>query len=202
MSQDVVNMVMGMRRNHWYTQLILQCAPVLTGIKVSNLLIIQKRELTELKQLLLGTVISTYILGVHGDKVAVLLYRQQELSDYLNDETVVEMLHRLGYENQDILFVLEELAIRYQQYMENRYHFPHEMGFVLGYPISDVIGFMEHEGENYLYKGYWKVYGNVAEAVAQFEAYNHARELLIRMVYYGANILDVLHEVQRLEAVN
>ncbi len=32
--------------------------------------------------------------------------------------------------------------------------FPHEMGLLLGYPVEDVVGFMENNGKNYLYSGY------------------------------------------------
>ena len=36
--------------------------------------------------------------------------------------------------------------------------FPHEIGVFLGYPLADVIGFIENRGKNFTACGYWKVY--------------------------------------------
>ena len=46
--------------------------------------------------------------------------------------------------------------------------FPHEIGVLLGYPAEDVKGFVVNEGKNYLYSGYWKVYGDLSEAKQLF----------------------------------
>ena len=44
----------------------------------------------------------------------------------------------------------------------NTKNFPHEIGVFLGYPLDDVIGFIEHKP--YYLVGDWKVYQNVNEA--------------------------------------
>lgn len=44
----------------------------------------------------------------------------------------------------------------------NTKNFPHEIGIFLGYPLDDVIGFIEHKP--YYLVGDWKVYQNVNEA--------------------------------------
>ncbi len=36
--------------------------------------------------------------------------------------------------------------------------FPHEIGVFLGYPLADVIGFIQNRGKNFTACGYWKVY--------------------------------------------
>ena len=53
---------------------------------------------------------------------------------------------------------------------------------LLGYPIEDVVGFMEHSGKEYLYSGYWKVYENVSAKKQIFVRYDEARETLIRLL--------------------
>mgnify|MGYP000213313901 FL=1 len=70
--------------------------------------------------------------------------------------------------------------------------FPHEMGVLLGYPTEDVLGFIENQGKNYLYAGYWKVYGNLMETKALFEEYNKAKEHVITMVSQGIEIRRIL----------
>ena len=61
--------------------------------------------------------------------------------------------------------------------MEQIAEFPHEMGLLLGYPVEDVEGFIENKGHNYLYAGYWKVYGHVEEKKALFNRYEEARKV-------------------------
>ena len=52
--------------------------------------------------------------------------------------------------------------------------FPHEMGVLLGYPVEDVRGFMEQNGQNALYQGYWKVYAHVPDVYKrQYEGFAH-----------------------------
>lgn len=56
------------------------------------------------------------------------------------------------------------------------------MGILLGYPIEDVTGFIEHKGKNYLYSGYWKVYRDVAAKKRIFLQYENAKEELILLL--------------------
>lgn len=67
------------------------------------------------------------------------------------------------------------------------------MGLLLGYPVEDVIGFIQNDGENFLYSGYWKVYTNLSEALEHFERYNLAKETAVRMVSEGKDIFQILH---------
>lgn len=48
---------------------------------------------------------------------------------------------------------------------------PHEIGFFLGYPYDDVVGFIENKGENSLCSGCWKVYSRARDAQACFCCY-------------------------------
>lgn len=53
--------------------------------------------------------------------------------------------------------------------------FPHEVGYLLGYPTEDVDGFIRHRGRGYLLAGPWKVYRNRARAIAAFERIHRSR---------------------------
>jgi hypothetical protein len=57
---------------------------------------------------------------------------------------------------------------------------PHEIGIFLGYPLSDVKAFIRYNGRYYLMNGYWKVYSNVPYAVRMFQAFDHAKEDMLR----------------------
>ena len=69
--------------------------------------------------------------------------------------------------------------------MKDHLSFPHELGLLLGYPVEDVLGFIRNEGRNYLYCGYWKVYGDVDAARITFDRYNQAKEDAIRLISSG-----------------
>ena len=49
--------------------------------------------------------------------------------------------------------------------------YPHEIGIFLGYPLEDVVGFIENRGWNYTCCGYWKAYGDPAAAQKCFDRY-------------------------------
>ncbi len=75
-----------------------------------------------------------------------------------------------------------ELRRRLRAYYGNRASFPHEIGFVLGYPIEDVDGFMSDGGQGARACGRWKVYGNVDEALRRFKELER-EELRIKRLY-------------------
>ncbi|MFR1129464.1 MAG: DUF3793 family protein [Enterocloster bolteae] len=88
--------------------------------------------------------------------------------------------------------VLSLVSIKYEEHMEDCAGFPHEIGLLLGYPAKDVTGFIENNGKNFLYIGYWKVYSDLSECKRIFQSYNHAREHIIHMVSRGMKIDAIL----------
>ena len=53
---------------------------------------------------------------------------------------------------------------------------PHELGFFLGYPYEDVMGFIEHQGRGFICFGCWKVYANPRRAWRSFSQYKRCTE--------------------------
>lgn len=68
---------------------------------------------------------------------------------------------------------------------------PHEIGYFLGYPVSDVRGFIEHEGRDFLCCGCWKVYANVRSAQYRFARYKRCTRRAIRLYNAGVSIVDL-----------
>jgi len=192
MSHDLFQIVKTLNKEDIQTQLALQCAPLLTGIKISNLLIVPNYNATYISSLFQGTSISTCIIYQSDRKTTFLLFNLGELEMYLNQNKQCEVMKALGYMMTDLKGMIKEFSNRYQLYMQNGGMFPHEMGLFLGYPVEDVVGFIENEGKNFLYTGYWKVYNNQSKAVELFERYNEAKEMVIRMVSMGIGIRNIL----------
>lgn len=190
MSHEIFQIVEELDQEDLQTQLALQCAPLLTGIKIANLLIVRNRNVKGVFGMFHGSRISVRVIYRSEEKTMFLLYQKEELEAYLQENE--KTMRIFGYNEMDVEKICQELSKRYAVYMEERGSFPHEIGLLLGYPVEDVLGFIENEGKNYLYAGYWKVYGNVVETMALFESYNEAKEQLIRMISQGIEIRRIL----------
>lgn len=172
-------------------QIAVQCAPLLAGLKPSNLLIIPRGLEPELKASLQGTQVAAYCLTEYDGKQVYLIYRVNELIVYLTKPEVQKLLINLGYEGGELFMLLQRVSERYTAHKQAKAEFPHELGLLLGYPAVDVRGFMEHGGKNFLYSGYWKVYGNVRETVALFQEFGKAKEFMMQLVAEGYSIADI-----------
>ncbi len=173
-------------------QVVLQCAPLLTGIKLSNLLNVRTDQKEEVLRLFAGTAVSCRVLYEFDGRMSLLLYREDRMRAHLERSDVRRMLDGFGYAGMGIKETLLLLSIRYQEHMDGLRAFPHEIGLLLGYPPVDVAGFMENNGERFLYSGYWKVYGNLTETLKVFEQYDRAREYVIHMAGSGRAIREIL----------
>lgn len=192
MSQEIYEIVKGMDLENIEIQLALQCAPLITGLKVSNLLIISKGNEEVVKRILNRTGISYYRLIQTRTKTTFLLFRRNELEEFLSDENVRNVLMKAGYKSLQIGKILRTFSLRYEAYMQGDKSFPHEMGLLLGYPVEDVVGFVENNGKNFLYSGYWKVYENQKAKVKLFDKFKVAEETLIHLLSNGLSMSDII----------
>ena len=192
MSDDVFRILKRLDMESVEVQTALQCAPLLTGIKMSNLLHVKPDQVEEVMQAFEGTPISVQILCSWDKRVSILLYRREPLKSYLNQKRVKQLLESFGYEDQSFGEILKRVSERNQAYVEGMAEYPHEIGLLLGYPPEDVTGYIENTGRNYLLAGYWKVYGDPLRAERIFHAYDRARDAVIRLVGKGFCVVDIL----------
>ena len=69
--------------------------------------------------------------------------------------------------------------------------FPHEIGYFLGYPYDDVHEFIVQHGENYKIFGPWKVYTDVEQALATFDAYRACTQHLTFIYQQGCSLAQL-----------
>ena len=193
MSKEVVSyMLSGMdNMKSLQVQLILQCAPFLKGIKIACILNITEENSRELYEILEGTGIKLKILTRNHGKCLVLLYRRESFSRYLKRTDVREFLGSYGYEDVEPEKMLERLSKRVCQYSDGEICFPHEIGAFLDYPIDDVKCFIEKDGKDSLFSGYWKVYNNPGRAKLIFWAYDKAKTSAVNEYLVGKSIRDI-----------
>ena len=193
MSKEVVSyMLSGMdNMKSLQVQLILQCAPFLKGIKIACILNITEENSRELYEILEGTGIKFKILTRNHGKCHVFLYRRESFSRYLKRTDVREFLGSCGYEDVEPEKMLERLSKRVCQYSDGEICFPHEIGAFLDYPIDDVKCFIEKDGKDSLFSGYWKVYNNPGRAKLIFWAYDKAKTSAVNEYLVGKSIRDI-----------
>lgn len=201
-----------------------QCAPVLAGMKPSNMLVLENKHIRDVVRTLEGTGLSWRCLYAGSEKNIWLLYRKESLTKWVLQEEERRFLRENGYEEEQLEQMLVRLGQRFRQYRRSKetaqtacaacspevcmsadcshqeIPFPHEMGVFLGYPIADVKGFIEHGGKNYLYSGYWKVYENVEERKQLFESYEQVRNVFVQEAEKGKNLWEITSEWQCMTA--
>jgi len=171
--------------------LAIHCAPILKGSKVANILTVTKSEFARLGAMLEGTGISYCFLKTKGEKAILYLYRKNELEAYLQQNEIVEFLKLYGYMEYEVNGILRRLSERICLYNSGETEFPHEIGIFLGYPLMDVKGFIENEGKNFVFSGYWKVYHNVPKTMRLFLRYDREREMVLEEVSLGKSIQEI-----------
>lgn len=193
MSAEMIRLIINLNQKELENQLALQCAPLLMGIKISNILIVDQKNGGRVMELFEKTKISCYPLCETERRLTFLLYQEEELLQYLEDEKVWQAMESFGYHSRELSDILDKLAVKYVSYMGKESEFPHELGLILGYPVEDVLGFIENGGKNFLWSGYWKVYGDVEKAIKTFEAYDRAKEAAVKIVAEGIGISGILN---------
>ena len=172
-------------------RVVTQCAPVLKGVKISNLITMKPGGWRKIRAYLKKSRIICIPLYADAEKEVLFLYRYEQLERHLKNREVREFLKSCGYDRFDVASVLARLRRRYQRYAGTSQEFPHELGVLLGYPVGDVQGFIANRGENSLTSRYWKVYQNPKEAEKIFDLYDRVKEQALREIMCGRTLSHV-----------
>ena len=172
-------------------RVVTQCAPVLKGVKISNLITMKPGGWRKIRTYLKKSRIICIPLYADAEKEVLFLYRYDQLERHLKNREVREFLRGCGYESFEVASVLVRLRRRYRLYAGISKEFPHELGVLLGYPVGDVQGFIDNRGENSLTSRYWKVYQNPKEAERIFDLYDRVKEQALKEIMCGRTLSHV-----------
>ncbi len=122
------------------------------------------RALDVARRRLAGSGVEIEVLARRDNSALLYVCRPDMVGQVLKAPTVANCLKDLGYEGRFRESLLEELAerIRIFDEMDARrdfWDFPHELGYFLGYPPIDVMGFARGRGWGFALDGEWRVYG-------------------------------------------
>ena len=174
--------------------LIEYCAPTLAGIKTANLftyhfssegVVLEELKTINLKLNMRG--VFAVVLLWREDSALIYVYRKTKLENELKSEGVMSLLSKYGYIDNSVENSLKYLMKRLEYYE----CFPHEIGVFLGYPLTDVIGFINHKGKNCKLCGFWKVYSNECEAQKLFEKLKKCTNIYLRLFAEGRSITQM-----------
>ena len=173
--------------------LVRQCAPTLAGMKPGSIFCFNHSPLEVSRQKVcqwnkqlepFGLTVQILLERPGSSSVIVFVYRHDRLEQMLSDDAYQSFLAEAGYERTNLDDLLEQLAQRLRTQPE----FPHEIGVFLGYPLRDVIGFIENHGRNFTCCGFWKSYGDPAEMQVCFACYRRCIQTYVAMFEQGIPI--------------
>lgn len=183
-------------------KLIRHCAPTLAALKCANLFTCRDESTPNIRgnntplinaddyEQEFSKALRTYraklascgvrleVLARRKTGVLVYAYRPTLLSAYIQQPTVAAYLTNEGYDVSSLSSCIQKLHQRIcgtdiKSHVTGQCSFPHEIGLFLGYPLDDVIGFIENKGENFLCSGCWKVYSKERDAQTCFCCYKN-----------------------------
>ena len=170
--------------------LVRQCAPTLAGMKPGSIFCFNHSPLEVSRQKVcqwnkqlapFGLTVQILLERPSSSSVIVFVYRHNRLEQMLSDDAYQSFLAQAGYERTNLDGLLEQLSYRLRTQPE----FPHEIGVFLGYPLRDVIGFIENHGRNFTCCGFWKSYGDPAEMQVCFACYRRCIQTYVAMFEQG-----------------
>ena len=173
--------------------LVRHCAPTLAGMKPGSIFCFNHSPLEVSRQKVcqwnkqlapFGLTVQILLERPSSSSVIVFVYRHNRLEQMLSDDAYQSFLAQAGYERTNLDDLLEQLAQRLRTQPE----FPHEIGVFLGYPLRDVIGFIENHGRNFTCCGFWKSYGDPAEMQVCFACYRRCIQTYVAMFEQGIPI--------------
>ena len=174
--------------------LIEHCSPTLAGLKTANLFSCPANSESELNTYLLRANnelndrdVYLELLRKDNERAIIYVYRKKKLQKELQDKNISGFLSQYGYSSDSVSYCIEYLRKRF----ESGDGFPHEIGVFLGYPLEDVIGFIENAGKNSKCSGCWKVYSDECNAMKLFELYNKCRKIYMKLFAGGRSIMQL-----------
>lgn len=174
-------------------KLVQYASPTLTKLKTGNLFNIDSsfEQLDECidyyNELLNKKGIFIDLITVEN-RTMIYIYQKEKLMNLFNNNKIKNLFKRYNYSCTSP----ESLIFDLQKRM-SKDNFPHEIGIFLGYPLTDVISFIE--GKKHLYIGYWKVYSHVNNCKGTFIKYNKCTNEMVKRFISGKRLEQLCQNI-------
>ncbi len=188
MSERVIEIAKAMGKHEIDKRVAFLCSPLILGLKCANMIYASDSDAAVVRRIFDGSPVTVTVVYSSAGSSLIFLYRKDMLLNAICADVVAEMLRDLGYEPTDVDQSVSHLSGRISAAREMGEDFPHEIGLFLGYPIEDVLGFVNNKGRDALLTGYWKVYENPAEKRKTFMEFDRAREIVFPLADRGVSL--------------
>lgn len=177
--------------------LIRHCSPTLASLKTASLFTLGftcRRELDDVlrewNRRLSDKGVAMTALRETNDRALIYVFRKSKLREALRCPKIERFLKSNGYGGTSLGTALSTL----RAHLSGLGDFPHEIGVFLGYPLDDVIGFIENKGQNCKCAGCWKVYCNECEAAKTFARFKKCETVYMRLWEQGRSVRQLTVE--------
>lgn len=174
--------------------IVEHCAPTLARLKVGSLFSLPSPcwdvllgDARRLDALLAPKGLSLRVVRAGENRALCYLCREGALARVLAGREAAAFLRARGYASLAVGDAVDTLCRRMACCAE----FPHEAGVFLGYPLADVLAFIERKGRGCACCGCWKAYGDVCEAMRQFERYDKCSRIYRRLYRAGRSLAEL-----------
>lgn len=174
-------------------------APTLSGNKPSSIITFGKNNANlnilweRYKYIFLEKYnLNFFELKKNQNSITILFYYSDKLKSAIYSDKHMKFLNKFGYSEKFDLY--KNLSILKERFKDAC---PHEVGVFLGFPLDDVICFMEKPSKRCLMCGYWKVYNDLNLAREIFANYDKARYNVAKNVIQGVTpsmLIDILED--------
>lgn len=175
-------------------EFIRQCAPTLAGLKIGSLFrfsfapgLMPAAQVADIKNQIENKGLKIEILSqrLSDNSALIYVYRDSRITELLKDYEVQSFLRQQGYKTtHEILGLLYEMSLRINMGDE----FPHAIGVLLGYPLADVLAYINAPRDKGLCTGCWKVYNNPEEAQRYYEKCAHCTRIYWKCFVQGFSL--------------
>ena len=174
--------------------LAYHCAPTLKGYKIANMFHVSRTLFPCAEEIILEynekfrqKGLTFCILQAERPRITFYLYSIDSFIKILKQEKIRVFLERLGYPTHSPTACLDFLEKRMEEAT-----YPHEIGIFLGYPLEDVLGFIQNKPCCCM--GAWKVYdqNSVSRCKELFSLFEYVRNQFIRGVENGCRIEQLM----------
>ena len=172
------------------TMLVEHGSPTLAGLKTANLFTVRTSgeditaEVRRVNRILFAKGIRVIPVRKREKSVLLYVYRPDRLRQDLLCPEAACILKDMGYPCGEP----EKCLARLVRQLAEDGEFPHEVGLFLGYPPSDVKGFMESPRHGFKCCGCWKAYSNQEEAEKTFDRYKRCTYAYKRQLMNGMSL--------------
>lgn len=182
--------------------MIRYTAPTLCGIKPGNLFTVKKTDFSQecfskWKKRFKENGISVLNTESRCGKIIVITYNVTWVRLLLEDSFTRAFLASKGYSHCNENFCAQTFMKELSSRIKCEKDFPHEVGIILGYPITDVIEFDLNKGRDCKYCGYWKSYSDIEKAKKCQTMYRECSEKCSRLLEEGFSLPQIIKEYKR-----